>query len=246
MKVELLAYTPEPDRVCAAAARGCYSKKDAVTLYREMKDEEIKKILRKCILSGHLDVIEHANFTFSVSGVSRSLTHQLVRHRLASYSQQSQRYVELKLNHGSYIEPVAYQTLKPELRKKVSQLLTTISNIYYELIESGLNLEDTRMILPNATPTNITFTMNARELRHFLGQRCCFRAQWEIRHLANEILRLCKKVAPVIFDDVWAACRQLGYCPELVQCSQLKGKIPQLKDLKELWTIKKVDYEKLK
>lgn len=233
MIVKLLECTPNPDRICAASARGCYSKKPAYKYYEEgtkstLDDKGVAKVLNYCIESGHHDVIEHASFTFSVEGVTRALTHQLVRHRIASYSQQSQRYVELKLQKNWYTLPKTLEGTKPETKKKLNDLFEHIAKTYDELLADGVPAEDARFLLPNATKTNIVVTMNCRELLHFFSMRCCFRAQWEIRILANKMLKICKEKAPIVFSKAGAACFQRGYCPEVEQCRELSGVFPQL------------------
>ncbi|WP_400237972.1 FAD-dependent thymidylate synthase [Methanomethylophilus alvi] len=207
MIVRLLAHTPYADRICAAAAHSCYSEDSAADL---LETVDPAKMLRHVIGMGHHSVIEHAVFTFSVEGVSRALTHQLVRHRIASFSQQSQRYV--RLSEPTYVVP---ETVKrdPEAMKVYEETMDGIWDSYSKLIGMGIPAEDARYVLPNGCTTNITITMNARELLHFFSMRCCNRAQWEIREMADEMLRLCKEVSPVIFSDAGPACIR-GPCPE--------------------------------
>ncbi|MGN0130595.1 MAG: FAD-dependent thymidylate synthase [Methanomethylophilus alvi] len=207
MIVRLLAHTPDADRICAAAAHSCYSEDSAADL---LETVDPAKMLRHVIGMGHHSVIEHAVFTFSVEGVSRALTHQLVRHRIASFSQQSQRYV--RLSEPTYVVP---ETVKrdPEAMKVYEETMDGIWDSYSKLIGMGIPAEDARYVLPNGCTTNITITMNARELLHFFSMRCCNRAQWEIREMADEMLRLCKDVSPVIFSDAGPACIR-GPCPE--------------------------------
>lgn len=207
MIVRLLAHTPDADRICAAAAHSCYSEDSAADL---LETVDPAKMLRHVIGMGHHSVIEHAVFTFSVEGVSRALTHQLVRHRIASFSQQSQRYV--RLSEPTYVVP---ETVKrdPEAMKVYEETMDGIWDSYSKLIGMGVPAEDARYVLPNGCTTNITITMNARELLHFFSMRCCNRAQWEIREMADEMLRLCKEVSPVIFSDAGPACIR-GPCPE--------------------------------
>ena len=208
MIVKLLAYTPNADRVCAAAARSCYSENPSGTLVETMKNPA--KMLSAVVAMGHHSVIEHAVFTFSIEGVSRSLTHQLVRHRIASYSQQSQRYVSI--NEPTYVIP---DTIKenPEACKLYEDLMLKIWDTYGKLEDLGILAEDARYVLPNGCTTNITVTMNARELMHFFTLRCCTRAQKEIRDVADEMLRQCKVACPVIFAYAGPSCVR-GPCPE--------------------------------
>lgn len=215
MKVELLAYTRNADDICAAAGRSCYSERSADDLIGTIDSE---KTLSKIVGMGHYSVIEHATFTFSVQGVSRALTHQLVRHRIASFSQQSQRYVAI--DDPSYITPPTIEEDK-ELKEKYDDLMMNIWDIYSKL-QKTVPAEDARYVLPNGCTTNITITMNARELLHFFSLRCCNRAQWEIREMAERMMSLCKDVSPTIFRDAGAPCVR-GPCPEgKLTCGQPK------------------------
>jgi thymidylate synthase (FAD) len=206
MKVVLLAYTQGAEAICAAAGRSCYSEKPAAELLG-MKDPE--KTLSNIVGMGHHSVVEHAVFTFSVEGVSRTLTHQLVRHRVASFSQQSQRYVPIK--DPTYVVP---ETIKadPRLLALYEDTMRAIWDAYGKLAET-IPAEDARYLLPNGCTTNITITMNARELHHFFSLRCCERAQWEIRELADKMLALCNEASPVLFTDAGPPCIR-GPCPE--------------------------------
>jgi thymidylate synthase (FAD) len=211
LKVELLQHTPDPERVVAWAARLCYSGADLKTLGRSLTPEKISRFIAKLAGMGHLSAFEHAGFTFGIEGVSRALTHQLVRHRLASYSQQSQRYVGTNaLPEGAVIPP---QVSEKGFQKKFVQLLRDIRLLYDEMQQAGVPAEDARYILPNACETKIIVTMNARELLHFFNLRCCNRAQWEIHALADAMLAAVKKVAPAIFQTAGPGCVQ-GPCPE--------------------------------
>ena len=207
MKVTLLAHTPEPEKVCAAAARSCYSGDGASDLLDSKYPE---KFLAGVVKMGHESVIEHAVFTFSVEGVSRSLTHQLVRHRIASFSQQSQRYVSLET--PDYVTPITVEG-DGERERIFRETMEAAWAAYNRLLEAGVPAEDARYVLPNACTTNITITMNARELRHMFSLRCCNRAQWEIREMADRMLELCKEACPSMFADAGAACVR-GPCPE--------------------------------
>jgi len=219
VKVNLLAYTEDADRICAAAGKSCYSANSASSLLEGTDEEQAERILAKIVGMGHHSVIEHASFTFSVEGASRALTHQLVRHRIASYSQQSQRYVSL--NDPDFVTPPSIAA-DPALKARYKDLMEGIWKAYRELAES-VPKEDARYILPNASTTNITVTMNARELRHFFSLRCCNRAQWEIREMADRMLELCKDASPVIFKDAGAPCVR-GPCPEgELTCGEPKG-----------------------
>ena len=211
MKVALLAYTPEPEKVVAAAARLCYSPKSGIELLENFTDEKVENFLTRLSTLGHFSPFEHATFTFAVDGVSRSLSHQLVRHRIASYSQKSQRYVDETGFH--YIVPpsiAADQTLDQAFHS----LMQRIERFYEELVSVGVPPEDARAILPNAATTNLVITMNARSLHNFFRLRCCHRAQTEIRQLANLMLAKVKRVAPHLFAAAGAACLTEGVCPE--------------------------------
>jgi thymidylate synthase (FAD) len=209
LKVSLLNYTKSPDRICAAAAQSCYSEKGASELFETTTDDRARKMIKKVVGMGHLSVVEHAHFTFSVEGVSRSLTHQLVRHRIASYSQQSQRYVGM--DKAEYVLPPSVAK-DPEAKRLYAKLMDDSWRTYRELAKR-LPKEDARYVLPNACNTNITITMNARELWHFFNLRCCRRAQWEIRMMAWKMLQEVRKVAPILFENAGPGCFR-GPCPE--------------------------------
>jgi thymidylate synthase (FAD) len=190
MMVKLVRHTPEPERTVAMSARLCYSPIGAAQLEEKISDEQAANLVRKLVSMGHLSTLEHVTFTFAIEGVSRVLTHQLVRHRIASYSQQSQRYV--KEHDFETIVPASIAS-KPEAKAKFDKLMTEIQAMYDEFIALDIPAEDARYILPNATETKIVCTFNARSLLNFFSLRCCTRAQWEIRALANEMLRQCQK-----------------------------------------------------
>ena len=211
IKVKLLEYTPHPERVVAMAARLCYSAAGAEELAEKMTDEQVEKLVDKIIQMGHASTMEHVSFTFGIEGVSRVLTHQLVRHRLASYSQQSQRYVA---EHDfEYILPPSIAE-RPEASERFKALMENIQQAYNDLVEAGVPKEDARYVLANATETKIVVTMNARSLMHFFNLRCCNRAQWEIRELAYKMLAEAKAVAPLLFKNAGASCVATGHCPE--------------------------------
>lgn len=216
LKVSLIAYTPNPEKTCALAARTCYSALDMDTLKERVEEKEQADFLRRVVKSGHLSVLEHASFTFSIEGVSRALLAQVTRHRIASFSVQSQRYVSLEKGFG-YIIPPKIQALGDEMVTEYERQMAQMHAWYIDWQKKlgsgeGSN-EDARFVLPNACETHITMTMNARELLHFFSLRCCDRAQWEIRHMAMEMLKLCKKAAPVIFENAGPGCIN-GPCPE--------------------------------
>ena len=212
MKVKLLRHTPDPERLCAAAAMTSYKGEGTARLFKNLSLENARKIIHRVLGYGHYSVIEHAVFTFSVEEVSRALTHQLVRHRIASYTQQSQRYVPYDtLEH--YVVPRSISESE-EAKEIYNDTLKNISDAYQRLLKLDVPKEDARFLLPNAAKTNILITMNARELRHFFNLRCCERSQWEIKEMAIQMLRQAKKVAPVLFGKAGPSCVDLGYCPE--------------------------------
>ena len=211
MDVRLLYHTPEPERAIAAAARLCYAPVGAAELLEHMTDDAVKRVLRTVITSGHTSTLEHASYTFAIDGVSRALTHQLVRHRLASYNQQSQRYVTYS-DEPTFVVPPSVAA-DPAVRKVFDEACASAFESYRALLDAGVPAEDARYLLPNAMETKIVVTMNVRELMHFFELRCCKRAQWEIRELALEMLRLAEETAPYLFMDAGAACRR-GPCPE--------------------------------
>lgn len=224
MKVELIAHTPDPDRTCAMAAGACVSP--------TIPDRESTSLkgLEHATASGHESVTEHASFTFAVSGVSRVLTHQLVRHRIGiAYSQQSQRYVNM--DEFDYVIPESIKNHektwdengKTDVEKWYRNAMEGLSEFYAELIEAGIPEEDARYILPNACTTNIVVTVNVRELRHMAEERMCERAQWEIRELVTEMVRLATEVAPILMKGAGPKCERLGHCPERKGC----GKFPK-------------------
>lgn len=208
--VSLISHTPDPERVVAAAARLCYAPVGAAQLAQDLTAEDIQRLLKTILRSGHLSVCEHASFTFAIEGISRACSHQLVRHRLASYSQQSQRY--LKLKEPEMIVPPAISN-NPQLLEKFTNAVKIACDYYEKLLAAGVEAEDARYVLPQAVETKIVVTMNARELLHFFTLRTCERAQWEIRELAEEMLKLVLPAAPTIFAKAGPACIR-GRCPE--------------------------------
>jgi len=229
LKVVLLNHTKNPDQICAAAAQSCYSEKGASVLFEKTTDEKAKKMIKKVVGMGHLSVVEHAHFTFSVEGVSRALTHQLVRHRIASYSQQSQRYVSM--DKAEYVLPPSIRA-DPEAKRLYKRTMDDAWKAYRELA-GKVDKEDARYVLPNACHTNITITMNARELWHFFSLRCCRRAQWEIRMMAWKMLAEAMKAAPILFENAGPGCYR-GPCPEgEYSCGRpyKKGQVPTDEEL---------------
>lgn len=263
-KVTLLTYTPNPEQTVAMAAKLCYSKSDIEKVREGLTEEKTAAFLDMLSSFGHQSPIEHASFTFGIEGISRACSHQLVRHRIASYSQQSQRYVD-----GSsfeFVTPPAI-TENPEVLEKYNRAIELEAKAYVEVRDAlivqnikkyigeneNVNIgdlsvmsdsdiilefknfdkkkfsafeklanEDARFILPNACTTKIICTFNARSLLNFFEHRCCNRAQWEIRDVAQQMLLLVKDAAPHIFGKAGPACLY-GSCPEgAMSCGRAK------------------------
>jgi len=212
LKVKLLRYTADAELLCGTAALTSTRSGSPSELFEKIDKEKAKQIIKRVTGYGHASVIEHASFTFSIEGVSRVMTHQLVRHRIASYTQQSQRYVAYNTLEN-YITPPSIEN-NAEAKKIFDDTLKRISEAYQKLLNQKIPKEDARFILPNAAKTNIIVTMNARELRHFFNLRCCARAQWEIREVATEMLRQAKRATPALFENAGPSCVELGYCME--------------------------------
>lgn len=231
-KVSLLGYTKTlngggPEEVVAAAGKLCYSKVGAKEILEKMSEEDINKFLDRLTNLGHYSPFEHASFTFVIEGISRTCSHQIVRHRIASYSQQSQRYVDLQ----DSIKIIVPKEIENDEKIK-EQYLNSIMNDYDAYIDITANLtnkyikagmkensakkkalEDARFALPNACETKMMMTMNARSLMNFFEKRCCNRAQWEIKEVADQMLDLVLEVAPHLFAKAGAKCA-FGICPE--------------------------------
>ena len=212
MKVKLLRCTKDAELLCGAAASTSTRSGTPTGILEKMDTETAKRLIKRVTGYGHGSVVEHASFTFSIEGVSRAMTHQLVRHRIASYTQQSQRYVTYNTLE-SYVTPpsIAQNT---DARRIFDLSLERISQTYEDLLKLKIPKEDARFILPNAAKTNIIVTMNARELRHFFNLRCCARTQWEMREVATEMLKQARKAAPALFENTGPSCVELGYCCE--------------------------------
>ncbi|MBN2064510.1 MAG: FAD-dependent thymidylate synthase [Sedimentisphaerales bacterium] len=237
-KVTLIQHTPNPEQVIASAGKLCYAADTDNILQHSPQD--CQKFISMITGIGHLSVLEHVSFTFYIEGVSRAMTHQLVRHRLASYSQRSQRYV----NHSSfdYIMPpqlegkfVTVNGQKIPATLYYQQVMDDIANAYNTLASAlgdkgESSNEDARYVLPNACETKIFVTMNARELLHFLQERLCNRAQWEIRDVANQMLTILRDTMPSIFNLAGPKCLATGKCPEgKLTCGKLKEVIAKYK-----------------
>ena len=235
LKVILLRMTPDPDELTAMAARLCYASADIESLKEKTESRDQTEFLKRVMGRGHLSVSEHATFTFAVEGVSRSLLAQLTRHRIASFSVQSQRYVSMA-DGFDYVIPPTISALGPEEEARFMEQMETMHGWYREWQEKlggpgeSAN-QDARFVLPNAAATRLVMTMNARELRHFFELRCCSRAQWEIREMAWQMLALAKKEAPALFDNAGPACLR-GACPEgnnsCGKAAQVRERVEQL------------------
>ena len=215
MKVKILAHTPEPEKLIAAAAKLCYSSSPVDEIMDGLTDEAVEKFLTKLVDMGHESPIEHVSFTFMIDGVSRALLAQITRHRLASFSVRSQRYVDE--SNFSYVTPPVLSENICGLEKVMANIATEYQSIKRILMDKGFTKEQAneqaRAILPNACATSLVMTMNARELMHLFNKRCCSRAQDEIRAVAYEMMRQCKEVAPILFKNAGAPCVS-GKCPE--------------------------------
>lgn len=210
MLVQLLTYTSDPEQTVAAAARLCYSDSSISELVEKSSGDR-QAFLRKILSLGHFSVLEHASFSFGIEGISRACSHQLVRHRIASYSQQSQRYVSHRERFSAVTPPSI--AARPELHSCFEKALDQAHEAYRQLVDAGIPAEDARFVLPNAAATKIVVTMNARALWHFFALRCCRRAQWEIQIMAKAMLKEARRVAPLLFESAGPGCLQ-GACPE--------------------------------
>lgn len=240
LKVKLLAYTPDADKLVAAAAKLCYSAADVDTLMDGLTADKVEAMCQKLADLGHESPIEHASYTFAVEGVSRALLAQLTRHRIASYSVQSQRYVDK--SDFDYVVPPIIEEIGGEVLAEYKYIMQQ-TLLSYRFLREMLELyhfenlcsknltdeealakaeklanEDARFVLPNACDTRIIFTMNARSLHNFFRLRCCNRAQWEIRAMADEMLKLCREVSPVLFKNAGPSCAVTGKCSEGAMC----------------------------
>ena len=226
MEVKLLTYTQNPEKIVAAAAKLCYAKSNIATLMDGLTDEKVCSFLNRLSDLGHQSPTEHASFTFGIEGVSRSFLAQISRHRLASLSVQSQRYVDM--TNAGFVMPEEFADDEPA-SKTFEDAVGYALESYEELrkyltvryIQSGMDAksaekkaqEDARYVLPEACCTKMIITMNARELNHFFNMRCCNRAQWEIRECAEQMLRLVYPIAPHLFKNAGPSCA-CGACPE--------------------------------
>ena len=225
LKVMLLRATPDPDEVVALGARLCYSKARVDDLLERVSTRDQTDFVNRIMSMGHDSVLEHASFTFGIEGVSRVLLAQITRHRLASFSVQSQRYVSYGDGFG-YIVPPKIAALGEEAQAEFEQQMATMHAWYTRWQErlgagEGGN-EDARFVLPGACETRMMVTMNVRELRHFFSLRMCSRAQWEIRGVADAMLAICKKVVPELFYGAGPGCVS-GNCMESCPCGHRRN-----------------------
>ena len=234
MKVVLVRHTLSPEEVVALGARLCYSKARVDDLLERVEAKDQTDFVHKIMSMGHDSVLEHASFTFGIEGVSRTLLAQITRHRVASFSVQSQRYVSYESGFG-YIVPPKIEALGEDAVAEFEQQMATIHQWYTDWQQKlgtgeGGN-EDARFVLPGACETRMMVTMNVRELRHFFSLRMCARAQWEIRALATEMHRLCMEVAPALFENAGPGCLR-GACPE---GEKTCGKMLQIRAERKAW-----------
>ena len=208
MNVQLLAHTPAPEQLVAASAKLCYSAASIADLAAIEADKAAEFISR--LPEAHQSPLEHVSFTFGIEGISRAMLAQITRHRIASFSVQSQRYVNM--DEFGYAIPPSIAANQDAL-DEYEHFMDRADLVYTYLRSCGIPAEDARFVLPNACEPRMIVTMNARELLHFFSLRCCKRAQWEIRAVADEMLRLCKEVAPEIFAKAGPGCVR-GRCPE--------------------------------
>ena len=254
-KVTLLAHTPNPEQVVAMAAKLCYSASEIEGIREGLDEEKTSKFIQMLSDLGHGSPVEHASFTFGIEGISRACSHQLVRHRIASYSQQSQRYVdgtkfefvtppEIEKNERAFsafkkvidMQSDAYREIRdalvtgyiqadyPEYQgsdEEIAESFKAEHKAQYNAYVKKAN-EDARFVLPNACTTKIICTFNTRSLENFFAHRCCNRAQWEIREVAEQMLLECLKVAPHLFSKCGPSCL-FGPCPEgSMSCGKAK------------------------
>ena len=214
--VKLLQCTPNAQRLIALSAKLCYSPVGVEELNEGMDDPAAEKFIEKLMSLGHLSPAEHVCFTFGIEGVSRALLAQITRHRIASFSVQSQRYVS-KAGDFNYVIPPAVEALGAAAVREFEGQMAQIARWYGEWqkkLGSGETAnQDARFVLPNAAETKLIVTMNARELLHFFRERCCFRAQWELRHVAWQMLKICLEKMPAVFAAAGPSCIK-GKCKE--------------------------------
>jgi thymidylate synthase (FAD) len=211
MRVSLLGYTKNIERIAAACAKATRQKESAADLLDRLDLESARKYLGRVLSRGHEGISEFAYFVFSVSGVSRVLTHQLVRHRIGSYLQMSSRDIDLSAT--GYIMPPDIAK-NPGAKKTFTEAIKKSGASYKDLLKKGINFEDARYLLPDGIETHIAIAMNARSLNHLFGMRLCARAQWEIRELSRQMRKLVRPITPSLFWSEPRPCVIRGFCPE--------------------------------
>lgn len=256
MKVTLITHTPDPEKTIATAAKLCYASADIDTLMEGLTPEKVDGFLKMLSDIGHESPIEHVTFTFGIEGVSRSLLAQITRHRIASFSVQSQRYVEesrfefvtppeiagnekaVKLYNEQMKSAIdSYNKLADILKEKHFKTFTEQGDDEKTAKRKAQKkaIEDARFVLPNACATKMIVTMNARSLKNFFALRCCNRAQWEIHELADRMFKLCVEAAPTLFANAGPSCVALGRCTEgKMTCGKFKEVVEKYKQLKEV------------
>ncbi|MEK7627166.1 MAG: FAD-dependent thymidylate synthase [Patescibacteria group bacterium] len=247
LNVVLLRWTVDPELLVAMAAKLCYSSANINDLLKKITEKDQKDFVEKLVAMNHMSPVEHITFTFAIEGISRTCTHQMVRHRLASYSQQSQRYVGEQSEKNKdgvfdFIIPESFKALGETKINVFKEQMLCIQGFYdywVKTLNEQANIvgekafEDARFVLPNAAETKIISTMNARELLHFFQERCCLRAQWEIRAMAEEMLKLMLGKCPTIFAKAGPACVE-GSCNQgKMTCGKIIEVREKFKKMKE-------------
>lgn len=225
-EVELITWTELPLETIYTAFRQCYYPGDIHEFSEDVRqgrisEEMMERLIEKCISSGHESAIEHVNFTFAISGVSRALSHQFVRHRIASYSQQSQRYCKVE-DLGIVMPDFSYlgDVQRNLCETAVKEFAAEVEAAYARLMDFGATMEDARSVLPNMTATSFVVTMNCRSLLNFFRHRCCYRAQAEINDIAWKMLELVKTQLPVVFGKAGPRCIAAKRCSEHKPCGR--------------------------
>ena len=226
MSVKLVSCSKNPLEIMYTAARTCYSESAPSKIGNKLPSEEkMVRLVRKVLGSGHWSIAEHVNFTFAIEGISRACSHQLVRHRLASFSQKSQRYVNAK--NFQYVTPNSMKNFRANLNVKghdvdlsYEDLMKLLSRFYEQAVDENIPKEDARFVLPNATITDLVMTLNLRELAHVYDMRACGRAQWEIRRVAKEMKVELEIQFPFLGEFLKIRCEKLGYCPDIETCGR--------------------------
>lgn len=211
IEVSILTYTPSPELMVAVAARACIEDDSPHALRDRLSAEDVRRLVTTVIVKGHHSVLEHVTFTIAVSGVSRVLTHQLVRHRMASYSQLSQQRSDA--SDLAYAVPPEIRR-EPELRERYASLMELCREFYIDASKAGVSKGSARYVLPSGFETRIVVTMNARSLFNLLAQRECAAEEWEFRQVATQLHRELLKVAPTIFALAGTPCETTGLCLE--------------------------------